>query len=625
MDDISVFLSATGLIWCALFAMLMIGVVFFIKRKSGNLVVDAPKRLFILLYILTLFLIINEFVLHHAFLLQSKYPMYTMITSKVYVIVGLLWNFNVLTYYIFLFAKNTQKKLTSKNYKLINTIILCAIILILGMCIALPVEYVYDKYGFWSLAGPLNIAYNRVAILCDAALLIFILKNRKILSKSLVWFSMLIFIMYVGNLILEGVIGYAIKDAVFMYSLFVSALYYTTESQDKQTSEAYEEARKQSVEIDNQKTKFLLNMSHEIRTPLNTIMGYSDYLLMEESFTKDKIEMEGENVYQASETLLSLINNILDVSRIESGKETVIEGDYKLEDLVTNLYEKTVPRTILRNNVKFNLEIDETLPANYNGDIAKLERILISILYNAVEHTTMGEVKLKVEGQRNNNEIEMTYTIRNAGHEMKEDRFNIDFNTITSLETTENIDNNILGIIIAKQLLNIMNGTVEFINKPGQGTQYIIKLKQKCYGQDVVGNVVEKIKKSTEEEIINCEGKVVIVADDNAINLNIAKRLLVKFGFVVETCLSGQECLEKVREKKYDIIFLDHMMPGMDGVETLNHLKEEHGNIAPTIALTANASDDSRSEYMKLGFTDYLTKPIDMKELDKILKRLFQN
>ena len=625
MDDVTVFLSATGLIWCAFFAMLMIGVVFFIKRKTGSFVIDAPKRLFIMLYILTMFLIINEFVLHHAFIVQTKYPIYTMITSKVYVFVGLLWNFNVLTYYIFLFAKNTQKKITQKNYKLINTIILCILMVILSIVIALPVEYVYDKYGFWSLAGPLNVAYNRIAIVCDALLLIFILKNRKILSKSLVWFSLFIFAMYLGNLYLEGAIGYAIKDAIFMYSLFVSALYYTTESQDKQTSEAYEEARQQSVEIDKQKTKFLLNMSHEIRTPLNTIMGYSDYLLMEESFTKDKIEMEGENVYQASETLLSLINNILDVSRIESGKESVIDGDYKLEELITNLYEKTVPRTLLRNNVKFNLEIDETLPSNYNGDVAKLERILISILYNAVEHTTMGEVKLKVEGQRNNDEIEMTYTIRNAGHEMKEDRFNIDFNTITSLETTENIDNNILGIIIAKQLLNIMNGTIEFINKPGQGTQYIIKLKQKCYGQDVVGNIVEKIKKSTEEEIINCEGKVVIVADDNAINLNIAKRLLVKFGFVVETCLSGQECLEKVREKNYDIIFLDHMMPGMDGVETLNHLKEEHGNIAPTIALTANASDDSRSEYMKLGFTDYLTKPIDMKELDKILKRLFQN
>ena len=444
------------------------------------------------------------------------------------------------------------------------------------------------------------------------------------MSNELVSYSMIIFIIYISNFILEGVFDYYAKDSIFLFSLFISALYYTTESQDKQTSLAYDEARKQSIEIDKQKTNFLLNMSHEIRTPLNTIMGYSDYLLMEENFTKEKIESEGENVYQASETLLSLINNILDVSRIESGKETLVEGDYKLEDIVENIYNKTLPKAALRNNVKFNLEIDENLPSNYNGDIAKLERILLSILSNAVEHTTIGEVRLKIEGKRNNDEIEMTYTIRNAGHEMKEDKFNIDFNEITSLETTENIDNNVLGIIIAKQLLTIMQGEIEFINKPGKGTQYIIKLKQKCYGQEVVGNIVEKIKKANTEEIINCEGKIVLVADDNAINLNIAKRLLVKFGFTVETCLSGQECLDKAKEKKYDIIFLDHMMPGMDGVETLNNLKTEHGDLCPTIALTANASDDSRNEYMKLGFTDYLTKPIDMNELNKILRRIYK-
>ena len=623
---IDIYLSVTGLVWCAFFALIMIGVVFFIKNGHNTLRKKDPNtKLFLFLYIITISLTLMELLTQIVIPVHNKVPLIKLIFTKGYILLGMLWNVIILTYYIVLIRKNTKKPFDNKYKKKLNTIIVSIIIVILMLIISLPIGFEKHEMGFWILNGVLNTVYNRTFIISDAILLFYIILKRKDLSKELVFFSFLIFTLYMSNFVLEGVFNYYAKDSIFLFSLFVSALYYTSESQDKQTSEAYEEARKQSVEIDNQKTKFLLNMSHEIRTPLNTIMGYSDYLLMEESFTKDKIEMEGENVYQASETLLSLINNILDVSRIESGKETVIEGDYKLEDLVTNLYEKTVPRTILRNNVKFNLEIDETLPANYNGDIAKLERILISILYNAVEHTTMGEVKLKVEGQRNNNEIEMTYTIRNAGHEMKEDRFNIDFNTITSLETTENIDNNILGIIIAKQLLNIMNGTVEFINKPGQGTQYIIKLKQKCYGQDVVGNVVEKIKKSTEEEIINCEGKVVIVADDNAINLNIAKRLLVKFGFVVETCLSGQECLEKVREKKYDIIFLDHMMPGMDGVETLNHLKEEHGNIAPTIALTANASDDSRSEYMKLGFTDYLTKPIDMKELDKILKRLFQN
>ena len=414
------------------------------------------------------------------------------------------------------------------------------------------------------------------------------------------------------------------KDSQFLYSLFVSILYFTTESQDRQALEKYEELKNTSIEVDKQKTKFLLNMSHEIRTPLNTILGYSDYLLLDEHFDKTKIEIEGENVYQASETLLSLINNILDISRIESGKETVIESDYKLENLIATIHEKITPKAALRNNVKFNLEVDQNLPASYTGDVAKLERILISILNNAVEHTTIGEVKLSVSGQRTGNDLDFVFHVKNAGHEMPENKFKMNFDEITSLDTTENIDNNILGIIIAKKLLELLEGTVEFINKKGQGTQYIIRIRQKCYGEEKVGNVIENLKKSNEEEMINCEGKVVLVADDNAINLTIAKRLLVKFGFEVETCLSGQECLEMAKNKKYDMIYLDHMMPGMDGVETLNNLKQQHSDLPPTIALTANASDDSRSEYIKLGFTDYLTKPIDMKALNKILKDIFK-
>ena len=623
--EIDAYLSITGLVWCAFFALVMIGVVFFIKRKTTKGNNEINTNIYIYIYIITLILTLLELIMQSVINLGQSKPIIPMIVSKIYIGLGMIWNFTIFIYYMLQIYQKKNKTLDKKFKKKVVTFAVCLIIIVLTLIISLPIGYEKHEIGFWQLSGPLNLVYNRMFIICDGLLLVYIIANIKNLSKELVGYSLAIFGLYISNFILESIFGYYAKDSIFLYSLFVAALYYTSESQDRQTSEAYEEARIQSIEIDKQKTNFLLNMSHEIRTPLNTIMGYSDYLLMEEGFTKDKIETEGENVYQASETLLSLINNILDVSRIESGKETVIDGDYKLEEIITNIYEKTVPKAALRNNVKFNLEINETLPSNYNGDSAKLERILLSILSNAIEHTTMGEVRLKVDGQRNNDEIEMTYTIRNAGHEMKEDKFNIDFNTITSLETTENIDNNILGIIIAKQLLTIMNGTVEFINKPGQGTQYIIRLKQKCYGQEPIGNIVEKIKKSTEEEIINCEGKAVIVADDNAINLNIAKRLLVKFGFTVDTCLSGQECLDMVRQKKYDMIFLDHMMPGMDGVETLNHLKEEHGNLVPTIALTANASDDSRSEYMNLGFTDYLTKPIDMKELDKILKRLFQN
>ena len=614
-----IFLSATGLVWCGFFSLIMIGAVYIFKNEK-QVESEHLKSIFLILYFVTVVSVITEFALQYALSVSDTMPLYTSFVSRLYIFLGMLWNTLVIIYYMLLYRKCKNKEFDAPFTRKINTILFACAAVITTLCVTLPVGAKYNAAGFYVLDGFLDTVYNRVVIICDGILALFIIIKSRDLPKQLVWFSILVFIIYLVNFALEGIFGYFIKDSQFLYSLFVSILFFTTESQDKYALERYEELKNASVVIDNQKTKFLLNMSHEIRTPLNTILGYSDYLLLDEHFDKEKVEAEGENIYQASETLLSLINNILDISRIESGKEKLVEIDYKLESLITSVYEKTLPKAAMRNNVKFNIEVDENLPADYTGDISKIERILIAILNNAVEHTTIGEVRLKISGERKDDDVNFTFHIKNAGHEMPADKFKLSFDEITSLETTENIDSNILGIIISKRLLNILNGDVEFINEKGKGTQYIIKLKQKCFGLDKVGNVVERIKKTNEDQMVNCEGKVALVADDNAINLTIAKRLLVKFGFEVETCLSGQESLEMAKNKKYDMIFLDHMMPGMDGVETLNNLRMQHTDLPPTIALTANAEDDSRNEYIKLGSTDYLTKPIEIKEREYLKK-----
>lgn len=619
------FLSATALVWCGFFSLIMIGVIYLLKKGKDKEKSNQLGKTFILLYIITLTSLLLELVLQHAFPQQFTHPLYPFIVSKIYIFLGMIWNAVVIIYYVLLYRQNKGIEESFEFSRKLNTIFFGIVMVTMTLVLTLPVQYIYDETGFWILGGTLNTVYNRMAIIADAILLIFILIKRKYLPKQLVFYSIVIFVLYITNFVLEGVLDYSIKDSQFIYALFVSALYYTTENQDRKMLEEYNKAKNLSVEVDKQKTKFLLNMSHEIRTPLNTILGYSDYLLLDEHFTKEQIENEGENVYQASETLLSLINNILDISRIESGKETLVEADYKLEDLIFELESKISPKAALRNSVKFNIEVDENLPANYYGDLAKIQRILISILTNAVDCTTLGEVRLKISGVKNGDTVNLTFHIKNSGHAMKEEKFNVNFNDITSLDTADNIDNNILGIIISKRLISLLGGKITFKNEINHGTQYFITLTQKTYGEDHIGNIYEKIRNLKGEKLINCEGKTVLVADDNGINLTIAKRLLVRFGFKVETCLSGQECLNLAREKKYDIIFLDHMMPGMDGIETLNKLKVEHADLCPTIALTANAADDSKNEYMRVGFTDYLTKPIDMKELNKILIRLFED
>ena len=618
------FLSSTSLVICGLLALLMIGIVYLLKRKKDKEKTNYTRKTFIALYIVTFILLIIELVFEHAFAVQETYPLYTLIISKLYIYLGLIWNTLVILYYMFLYRKNKECKPSYEFSKKINTFIICISIVYLTMVIVLPISYNYLPTGMCVLDGMLNSVYNIIAIVCNAFLILFIIIKNKYLPKQLIVYSILIFALYIVNYILEGVFSYAIKDAIFIYSLFVSILYFITESQDKQMLVEYNDAKNLSLEVDKQKTKFLLNMSHEIRTPLNTILGYSEYLLLEEKLEKEKVEREGDNVYQASETLLSLINNILDISRIESGKETLVENEYKIEDLIFDINSKISAQAALKNNVKFTIEVSETIPAKYHGDLAKIQRTVHAILLNAVEHTTLGEVKLSINVEKIEEQAKITFLIKNTGHAMDENKFNISFDDITSIDTEHNIDNNTLGTIIAKNLIKILGGTIEFKNEINQGTQYIIKLEQKIIGEEQLGNIYEKIRNLKGEKLINCEGKTALVVDDNAINLTIAKRLLLRFGFAVETCLTGQECLNLVKEKQYDMIFLDHMMPVMDGVETLNRLKAENKDVPPTIALTANAADNSKNEYISLGFTDYLTKPIDMKELNKILINIFE-
>ena len=332
------FLSATALVWCGFSTLIMIGVINLLKKQKDKTKSDFLRKIFICLYTITLLSFTSEFLLHHAFLFKDTMPLYPQIVSKIYILFGMIWNLLVIIYYISLYRHNVNKPFDSKYYRSINTIIVCGLCIFLTLVITVPVGQEYDKVGYWLLSGALDSVYSKMAIVSEAMLLVFILIKRKDLPKQLVFYSIFIFILYITNFVLEGIIGYSIKDSQFVYALFVTALYYTTESQDRKMLEDYNNAKELSLEVDKQKTKFLLNMSHEIRTPLNTILGYSDYLLLDEHFDKQKIEIEGENVYQASETLLSLINNILDISRIESGKETLIETDYKLESIITSIY-----------------------------------------------------------------------------------------------------------------------------------------------------------------------------------------------------------------------------------------------------------------------------------------------
>ena len=368
-------------------------------------------------------------------------------------------------------------------------------------------------------------------------------------------------------------------------------------------------------------------MSHEIRTPLNTIIGFAQIINEEPNFDKEHFQKDLKNIIDASETLSSLIHNILDISVIESDELILNEKEYILESLIFEI-NSLIPSKIVNDELRFTIDIDQSIPREYYGDAYKIFKVLSYILLNAIDNTTYGEVKLEISGEKKENGyFEQKFVIYNTGHTMSNENFEKDFEDFVKLQSTGEgkLSNIKLGLIIAKELITILNGDIEFINSKGQGTRYIIKIKQKIVGELPIGNIFENVTNglASTRNLLYLPDKTAMVVDDGEVNLAMARKNLEQYGLKIITVKSGKECVEIVKNQKIDIIFLDHMMPEMDGIATIKALNSTGCELPPIVALTANNYDALKTEYIAQGFNYYLQKPIVFKELNRVMKEIF--
>lgn len=404
-------------------------------------------------------------------------------------------------------------------------------------------------------------------------------------------------------------------------------LYFYNENPDLFVISELETVKKNIDRANTAKSDFLSNMSHEIRTPMNAIVGFSDTILNDSVFDPVKVKGDIGHILSAGNNLLDIINNILDISKIESGSYTLEEREYSIASMLMELG-SIIDARIANRPITLIMDIDEATPSKLYGDQTKVFQVLLNILTNAVKYTEVGKIKLSLSSVVGRDRVLLKFKISDTGYGIKKEDYDKLFEKFSRLDnaTTNEIEGTGLGLVITKKYVDLMGGKITFESEYGVGTTFFVEINQKIVNNEAVGNIREPIKENNNLEYLDCSQYKVMVVDDNKLNLKVAERILKAYKFNVELVTSGKDCIYKIKEgRKYDMIFLDHMMPEMDGIGVIHILRKlEDYDIPPVIALTANAITGMKEMYLNEGFDEYLSKPININDLNKIIEKYFK-
>ena len=411
----------------------------------------------------------------------------------------------------------------------------------------------------------------------------------------------------------------------FTFSLVI--MYFTIfplENPDIKMVQEMEETKKEADKANQAKTEYLSNISHEIRTPLNAILGFSQSLLEEN--IKDSVKSEATDIISASENLLEIVNDILDISKIESNKLDIFNVDYSTQELYNSLITFTEER-LKGSGIEFTHNFAGTIPHVLYGDVVRVKQIITNFLTNAIKYTNEGTIKLDFNCDNVEKDIyKMMISVSDTGRGIKEENIDNVFSKFKGLKLQKdiNVDGTGLGLSLSKKLADMMDGKIEVQSKYGEGSTFTLIINQNLSKRTV--DELEKESSHTLEKGFVGNGERILIVDDNEVNLKVALRMMKKYNLVIDTSSSSKDFIATILAgNKYDLIFLDDMMPEMSGVEVLRYLKENSDYNTPTIALTANFVSDMKNKYIRDGFTDYLSKPIDKDKLEDLLIRCLGN